>query len=95
MGFVAGGFIWGAVQNAILLIVVASLFIALVAVLALHILIGQGSGLAFVARFPDSELGQAKEGQYVKITGVSLSLSLIMDGLLFSSFNKEFGSYCE
>ncbi|OAE32884.1 hypothetical protein AXG93_3052s1140 [Marchantia polymorpha subsp. ruderalis] len=70
MGFIAGGFIIAAVHNSVLLIVVAALFMAVVLVLTWNLCWGSRSVTAFLARFPDSELGAAKDGQYVKVTGV-------------------------
>ncbi|EFJ34913.1 hypothetical protein SELMODRAFT_438884 [Selaginella moellendorffii] len=70
MGFIAGGFILVAVQNAILLIVVGSLFVALMVLLIWNTCWGKKSVLGFIANFPDAQLGNAKDGQYVKITGV-------------------------
>ncbi|KAH7423784.1 hypothetical protein KP509_12G073600 [Ceratopteris richardii] len=70
IGFVAGGFILGAVQNAVLLIVVASLFGMVLMLLVWNTCVGQGAVTGFVSSYPDIGLNQAKDGQYVKITGI-------------------------
>ncbi|KAI5056395.1 hypothetical protein GOP47_0028213 [Adiantum capillus-veneris] len=70
IGFVAGGFILGAVQNAVLLIVVGILFGMVLLLLTWNTCIGQGAVTGFVASYPDLGLNQAKDGQYVKITGI-------------------------
>lgn len=70
IGFVAGGFILGAVENAVLLIVVACLFGAVLMLLTWNNCVGEGTITGFVARYPDVGLSQAKDGQYVKVTGV-------------------------
>lgn len=71
MGFLSGGFILGAVHNAVLLIVVAALF-ALVAALFFWNLSCERRGFTdFVGGYPDADLRTAKNGQYVKVTGVS------------------------
>ncbi|CAN6845710.1 unnamed protein product [Brassica oleracea var. botrytis] len=70
MGFLSGGFILGAVHNAVLLIVVAALF-ALVAALFFWNLSCERRGVTdFVGGYPDADLRTAKNGQYVKVTGV-------------------------
>ncbi|XP_022716356.1 uncharacterized membrane protein At1g16860-like [Durio zibethinus] len=70
MGFIAGGFILGAVHNAILLIVVVVLFGAVAALFAWNSYWGRTAILGFIARYPDAELRNAKNGQFVKISGV-------------------------
>lgn len=84
IGFVAGGFILGAVQNAILLIVVASLFGAVGMLLTWNSCVGQGAVTGFVASYPDLGLNQAKDGQYVKITGMVTCGSIPLE----SSYQK-------
>ncbi|KAK8629135.1 hypothetical protein V6N13_077989 [Hibiscus sabdariffa] len=70
MGFIAGGFILGAVHNAILLIVVVVLFGAVAALFAWNSFWGRTAIMGFIARYPDAELRNAKNGQFVKISGV-------------------------
>ncbi|CAJ1970706.1 unnamed protein product [Sphenostylis stenocarpa] len=70
MGFIAGGFILGAVHNAILLIVVVVLFGLVAASFTWNTYWGRRSIMGFVARYPDSELRTAKNGQFVKVSGV-------------------------
>ena len=75
MGFIAGGFILGAVHNAILLIVVVILFATIVTLLTWNTCSGRRAVISYITRYPDAELRTAKNGQLVKISGVSLSLS--------------------
>ncbi|KAK6263904.1 hypothetical protein SCA6_019338 [Theobroma cacao] len=70
MGFIAGGFILGAVHNAILLIVVVVLFGTVAALFAWNSCWGRRAIMGFIARYPDAELRNAKNGQFVKISGV-------------------------
>lgn len=70
MGFIAGGFILGAVHNAILLIVVVVLFGLVAASFTWNTYWGRRAIMGFVARYPDSELRTAKNGQFVKVSGV-------------------------
>lgn len=70
MGFIAGGFILGAVHNAILLIVVMVLFGIVATIFAWNTCWGRRSIIDFIDRYPDAELREAKDGQYVKVSGV-------------------------
>ncbi|XP_011033051.1 PREDICTED: uncharacterized membrane protein At1g16860-like [Populus euphratica] len=70
MGFIAGGFILGAVHNAILLIVVVVLFGAVASFFIWNTCFGRRAIMAYIARYPDAELRNAKNGQFVKISGV-------------------------
>ncbi|XP_052181535.1 uncharacterized membrane protein At1g16860-like [Diospyros lotus] len=70
MGFIAGGFILAAVHNAILLIVVVVLFAMVAALFTWNSCWGRKAIVGFVAQYPDSELRTAKNGQYVKVSGV-------------------------
>ncbi|KAK7255071.1 hypothetical protein RIF29_28473 [Crotalaria pallida] len=70
MGFIAGGFIYGAVRNPILLIVVVVLFGLVMASFTWNTYWGRRAILGFVANYPDSELRTAKNGQIVKVSGV-------------------------
>ncbi|XP_047311101.1 uncharacterized membrane protein At1g16860-like [Impatiens glandulifera] len=70
MGFIAGGFILGAVQNAILLIVVVVLFAMVAALFTWNTYWGRNAIIGFIASYPDAELRTAKNGQYVKVSGV-------------------------
>ncbi|XP_059302935.1 uncharacterized membrane protein At1g16860-like isoform X2 [Lycium ferocissimum] len=69
MGFLAGGFILGAVHNAILLIVVVVLFGIVAALFVWNSCWGGSAVIGFITRYPDSELRTAKNGQYVKVSG--------------------------
>lgn len=70
MGFIAGGFILGAVHNAILLIVVSVLFCIVVALFVWNSCWGRKAVMGYIESYPDSELRTAKNGQYVKVSGV-------------------------
>lgn len=70
IGFIAGGFILGAVQNAVLLIIVVCLFAALALLLTWNTCMGRRAATRFVAKYADIGLSDAKDGQYVKITGI-------------------------
>jgi hypothetical protein len=72
MGFIAGGFILGAVHNAILLIVVVVLFGAVASFFIWNTCFGRRAIMAYIARYPDAELRNAKNGQFVKISGVCI-----------------------
>lgn len=70
MGFIAGGFILGAVHNPILLIVVAVLFGTFAAVFAWNVYWGRRAITSFIATYPDADLRSAKNGEFVKVSGV-------------------------
>ncbi|XP_022721368.1 uncharacterized membrane protein At1g16860-like isoform X2 [Durio zibethinus] len=70
MGFIAGGFILAAVHNAILLIVVVVLFGGVAALFAWNSCWRRTAIMSFIARYPVAELRNAKNGQFVKISGV-------------------------
>ncbi|XP_031118505.1 uncharacterized membrane protein At1g16860-like [Ipomoea triloba] len=70
MGFIAGGFILGAVHNPILLIVVIVLFGIVAALFMWNSCWGRRAIIGFIGRYPDAELRTAKNGQYVKVSGV-------------------------
>ncbi|XP_072973389.1 uncharacterized membrane protein At1g16860-like [Typha angustifolia] len=70
MGFIAGGFILGAVHNPILLIVVVISFGIVAAIFVWNICWGRKSVMGYIAHYPDAELRTAKDGQYVKVSGV-------------------------
>ncbi|XP_074269465.1 putative membrane protein At1g16860 [Silene latifolia] len=70
MGFIAGGFILGAVHNPILLIVVVVLFSVVAAVFTWNTYWGRRAITGYIARYPDAELRTARDGQFVKVSGV-------------------------
>lgn len=70
MGFIAGGFILGAVHNPILLVVVVVLFGIVAALFTWNTYWGRWAITNFITRYPDAELRTAKDGQYVKVSGV-------------------------
>src|ERR1044072_6138269 len=98
MGFIAGGFILGAVHNAYLLVGVGVLFGLVAASFTWNTYWGRRAIMGFITHYPDSELRTAKNGQFVKVSGVCLaslcltycvffrsSYSLL--GLIFSMLN--------
>lgn len=70
MGFIAGGFILGAVHNAILIVVVVVLFAAVATIFFWNTFWGRKGIIGFISRYPDAELRTAKNGQFVKVSGV-------------------------
>ena len=70
MGFTAGGFILAAVNNSILLVVVVVIFGFVAALLIWNICWGTRGVTRFVSCYPDADLRTAKDGEYVKVTGV-------------------------
>ncbi|XP_077222704.1 putative membrane protein At1g16860 isoform X1 [Tasmannia lanceolata] len=84
MGFIAGGFILGAVHNAILLIVVVVLFGAVATLFSWNTCRGRRAITGFIDRYPDAELRTAKDGQYVKVSGVVTCGNIPLE----SSFQK-------
>lgn len=70
MGFIAGGFILGAVHNPILLIVVVILFGLVAALFTWNTCWDRKAITGYIARYPDTDLRTAKNGQYVKVSGV-------------------------
>lgn len=71
IGFIAGAFIFAAVKNAVLLFVVASLFGVVLILLVWNTFWGKRAIFGFLAKHPLSDLATAKDGQLVKVTGVS------------------------
>ncbi|KAI9073044.1 hypothetical protein K1719_030776 [Acacia pycnantha] len=84
MGFIAGGFILGAVHNPILLIVVVVLFGLVAASFTWNTYWGRRAIMGFIGHYPDSELRTAKNGQFVKVSGVVTCGNVPLE----SSFNK-------
>lgn len=70
MGFIAGGFILGAVHNAILLIVVVVFFVLVVVLFIWNSCWGKSSMIGFISRYSDADLRTAQDGQYIKVSGV-------------------------
>lgn len=70
MGFIAGGFILGAVRNPILLAVVVILFAAVTTVFTWHTCWGRRAVTGYIASYPHAELRTAENGQFVKVSGV-------------------------
>ena len=78
-GFIAGGFILGAVHNPILLVVVVVLFGSVAASFTWNTYWGGGATIGFIARHLDSELRTAKNGEFVKVTGVCCCFFCLAD----------------
>lgn len=72
MGFIAGGFLVATVHNAIFLIIIGSLFSVICFLFTWNICWGKRALLNFLASNRDADLSNARDGQYVKVTGVSL-----------------------
>ncbi|RZS04500.1 hypothetical protein BHM03_00034851 [Ensete ventricosum] len=70
MGFIAGGFILGAVHNPILLVVVVTILGVVVMLSFWNTCFGRRAIIGFIAQYPDADLRTAKDGQYVKVSGV-------------------------
>ncbi|KAM0031337.1 putative membrane protein [Helianthus debilis subsp. tardiflorus] len=70
MGFIAAVFILAAVGNPILLIVVVVLFAIVIVAFAWNVYWDEKAVNKFVSEYPDAELRTAKDGQFVKVSGV-------------------------
>lgn len=84
MGFISGGFILGAVHNVVLLLVVVVIFTFVVAILIWNCCWGRKAIIGFIAQYPDVGLRTAKDGQFVKVSGVVTCGSISLE----SSFQK-------
>jgi hypothetical protein len=94
VGFVAGGFILAAIHNPILLIVVVVIFAFVAALITWNICWGTKGVTGFVSRYPDADLRTAKDGEYVKVTGVCKVLITFNDIQLFCSFISVYCFLC-
>ncbi|XP_024982091.1 uncharacterized membrane protein At1g16860-like [Cynara cardunculus var. scolymus] len=70
MGFIAAVFILAAVGNPVLLIVVVVLFAAVSLAFTWNACRGRKAVIKFISEYPDAELRTAKDGQFVKVSGV-------------------------
>ncbi|KAM0036708.1 putative membrane protein [Helianthus debilis subsp. tardiflorus] len=70
MGFISAVFILAAVGNPILLIVVGVLFAIVSLPFAWNMFRGRKAVIKFISEYPDVELRTAKDGQFVKVSGV-------------------------
>jgi hypothetical protein len=91
---VAGGFILAAIHNPILLIVVVVIFAFVAALITWNICWGTKGVTGFVSRYPDADLRTAKDGEYVKVTGVCKVLITFNDIQLFCSFISVYCFLC-
>ncbi|KAK9076834.1 hypothetical protein SSX86_005168 [Deinandra increscens subsp. villosa] len=70
MGFIAAVFILAAVGNPILLVVVVVLFAIVSLSFAWNAYRSRKAVIKFISEYPDTELRTAKDGQFVKVSGV-------------------------
>ena len=84
MGFIAGGFILGAVHNVILLMVVVIIFGGVVMLSFWNTCFGRRAIVGFIARYPDVDLRTAKDGQYVKVSGVCNSKNAFLNKFVWN-----------
>lgn len=78
IGLVAAAFLIAAVKKVVMLAVAAAVLVPAVVVVLWNYAYRKKGVLRFLRRFPDSELKNAVDGQYVKVTGViSQSWNLI------------------
>ncbi|KAJ0592108.1 putative uncharacterized membrane protein [Helianthus annuus] len=70
MGFISAIFILAAVGNPILLIVVVVLFGIVSLAFAWNVYRSRSAVIKFISEYPDAELRTAKDGQFVKVSGV-------------------------
>ncbi|KAJ9550731.1 hypothetical protein OSB04_014776 [Centaurea solstitialis] len=75
MGFIAAVFILAAVGNPILLVVVVVLFATVSLAFAWNACRGRKAVIKFISEYPDAELRTAKDGQFVKVSGISMRCS--------------------
>ncbi|KAF9611018.1 hypothetical protein IFM89_026324 [Coptis chinensis] len=70
MGLVVGVFLMATVKNPFILVVVGAIFVPVMAVVMWNCFWRKRGLLGFVNRYPDAELRSARDGQFVKVTGV-------------------------
>ncbi|XP_031490327.1 uncharacterized membrane protein At1g16860 [Nymphaea colorata] len=70
MALIVGIFMLVTVKKAVILFVIAGVATPVVVLLAWNLAWGKRGLLRFLANYPDAELRAAKDGQYVKVTGV-------------------------
>nr|XP_043629247.1 uncharacterized membrane protein At1g16860-like [Erigeron canadensis] len=70
MGLIAAIFIFASVGNPVLLIVVVTLFAIVSLAFSWNMSQGKKAVIKFISEYPDAELRTAKDGQFVKISGV-------------------------
>ena len=71
MGFIAAVFILAAVGNPILLVVVVVLFAIVSSAFSWNAYWGRKAVIKYISEYPDAQLRTAKDGQFVKVSGVS------------------------
>jgi len=77
MGLLVGAFLMVAVKKPVILVAVVAVLVPVLVGVIWNYAWGKRAILAFVKKFPDSELRGAVDGQFVKVTGVTLSLFLL------------------
>ncbi|XP_076949846.1 putative membrane protein At1g16860 [Bidens hawaiensis] len=70
MGFISAVFILAAVGNPVLLTVVGVLFAIVSLPFVWNVCRGRKAVIKFISEYPDAELRTAKDGQFVKVSGV-------------------------
>ncbi|XP_010252588.1 PREDICTED: uncharacterized membrane protein At1g16860 [Nelumbo nucifera] len=70
MGLLVGGFMMVTVKTPVILVVVGAILLPVVLLVGWNYTWGMRGLLGFLRRYPDAELRGAKNGQYVKVTGV-------------------------
>lgn len=78
MGLVVGAFLMVAVKKALILVMVVAVFVPVVIIFLWNLAWRRRGLLGFLKKYPDSELREAIDGQYVKVTGVNTSISVIV-----------------
>ncbi|KAL5988044.1 hypothetical protein ACLOJK_035807 [Asimina triloba] len=84
IGLLAGVFMMVTVKKAIILVVVGGIIVPVVVLVLWNCGWGRRGVKRFLGRYPDAELRTAKNGQYVKVTGVVTCGSIPLE----SSFQK-------
>ncbi|KAJ4976033.1 hypothetical protein NE237_001139 [Protea cynaroides] len=84
MGLLVGGFMWVTVKKPVILLVVAAIVAPILFVLLWNYAWGKRGLLRYLNSYHDAELRGAKDGEYVKVTGVVTCGSIPLE----SSYQK-------
>lgn len=84
MGLLVGAFLMVAVKKPVILVAVAAVLVPVLVGIIWNCAWGKRAILAFVKKFPDTELRGAVDGQFVKVTGVVTCGSIPLE----SSFQR-------
>ncbi|XP_043689849.1 uncharacterized membrane protein At1g16860 [Telopea speciosissima] len=85
MGLLVGGFMWVTIKKPVILLVVAAIVAPVLLLFVWNYARGKRGLLKYLNSYPDAELRGAKDGQYVKVTGVVTCGSIPLE----SSYQKE------